>query len=63
MVDIAPGSPAANFGLMPRDIVREVNGETISSAEQLQQVASQNTRWWRFTIERDGQILRQMLRY
>ena len=63
VVDIAPGSPAANFGLMPRDIVREVNGETISSAEQLQQVASQNTRWWRFTIERDGQILRQMLRY
>jgi S1-C subfamily serine protease len=63
VVDIAPGSPAASFGLMPRDIVREVNGETITSAEQLRQVASQNTRWWRFTIERNGQILRQMLRY
>lgn len=63
VVDIAPGSPAANFGLMPRDIVREVNGETITSAEQLRKVASENTRWWRFTIERDGQILRQMLRY
>jgi len=63
VVDIIPGSPAASFGLMPRDIVREVNGETITSAEQLQKVAGENTRWWRFTIERDGQILRQMLRY
>jgi S1-C subfamily serine protease len=63
VVDIAPGSPAASFGLLPRDIVREVNGEAITSAEQLQKVAGENTRWWRFTIERDGQILRQMLRY
>jgi Do/DeqQ family serine protease len=63
VVDIAKGSPAAGFGLLPRDIVRELNGETVTSAEQLSKLAAQNTRWWRFTIERDGQILRQMLRY
>jgi len=63
VLDVAPNSPAAGFGFLPRDIVREVNGEEITSAEKLKQVAAGNTRWWRFTIERDGQILRQMLRY
>ncbi len=63
VVDIDRNSPAAGFGLRPRDIVREVNGEVISSPEQLAEVAAQDTRWWRFTVERDGQLLRQMLRY
>ena len=36
MVDIAPTSPAAGFGFQPRDIVREVNGEEITTAEKLQ---------------------------
>jgi hypothetical protein len=43
--------------------VREVNGEAITSAEKLKEVASQHTRLWRFTIERDGQTMRQILRY
>ena len=63
IVDVARGSPAGGFGLRPRDIVREVNGEEITSAEVLRQVAGMETRWWRFTVERDGQLLRQMLRY
>jgi S1-C subfamily serine protease len=63
MVDIARGSPAASFGFRPRDVVREVNGEAIESPDRLQQVAMTQSRWWRFTIERDGQVLRQMLRY
>jgi Do/DeqQ family serine protease len=63
IIDIAPDSPAAGFGLKARDIVREVNGETIDTPDKLRQVAEQDARWWRFTIERDGQLLRQMLRY
>ena len=63
VIDVAPNSPAAEFGLQPRDIVREVNGQEIGSAEQLKKVAAQQTRWWRFAIERDGQLMRQMLRY
>ena len=57
------GKPLAGFGLKPRDIVREINGETIDTPEKLRQAAEQDARWWRFTIERDGQLLRQMLRY
>ncbi len=63
MVDIAANSPAAGLGFQPRDIVREVNGETIDTAEKLQQLSEQSTRWWKFTVERDGKLLRQVLRY
>jgi Do/DeqQ family serine protease len=63
MVDIEPNSPAAGFGFQPKDIVREVNGEEIDSPEKLKEVAETNSRWWRFTVERDGRLIRQMLRY
>ncbi len=63
IVDIDRGSPAAGLGLRPRDIVREVNGAQITTAKQLAEIAAQKTRWWRFTVERDGQILKQMLRF
>ncbi|THF58297.1 DegQ family serine endoprotease [Ollibium composti] len=63
VVDVDPNSPAADFGFQPGDIVREVNGATIDSAQKLEQAVAQNTRWWRFTVERNGQLLRQVLRY
>jgi len=63
MVSIAPNSPAAGFGFQPKDIVREVNGEEIDTPEKLKQVAEASSRWWRFTVERDGRLIRQMLRY
>jgi S1-C subfamily serine protease len=63
MIEIASDSPAADFGFQPRDIVREVNGEAIDTPEKLKQVAEQPSRWWRFTVERDGRLLRQVLRY
>ncbi|RWK54401.1 DegQ family serine endoprotease [Mesorhizobium sp.] len=63
VIDINRGSPAAGFGFQPGDIVREVNGLTIDTAATLEQAAMEETRWWRFTVERGGQILRQVLRY
>ncbi|MDQ6434906.1 Do family serine endopeptidase [Mesorhizobium sp. LHD-90] len=63
VTDINRNSPAAGFGFRPGDIVREVNGEKITSAAQLEEIAGQDTRWWRFTVERDGKLMRQMLRY
>jgi Do/DeqQ family serine protease len=63
IVDTDPDSPAAGFGFQPRDIIREVNGEEIDSPEKLKEVAEQPSRWWRFTVERDGRLIRQMLRY
>ena len=63
VVDVDQNSPAASFGFQPGDIVREVNGREVDSARTLEEASLSNTRWWRFTVERDGQILRQVLRY
>ncbi len=63
VVDINRDSPAADFGFQPGDIVREVNGTTVDTAATLAQLSQQDTRWWRFTVERGGQTLRQVLRY
>ncbi|PHP65018.1 serine protease [Zhengella mangrovi] len=63
IIDLARNSPAARFGFRPGDIVVDVNGEVIESASQLNGIAMERSRWWRFAIDRDGQILRQVLRY
>ncbi|RFC64913.1 MULTISPECIES: DegQ family serine endoprotease [Mesorhizobium] len=63
VVDLDRNSPAASVGIRPGDIVREVNGTAIEAPTDLTQATSEKTRWWRFTIERGGRILRQTLRY
>jgi Do/DeqQ family serine protease len=63
IVGLEPRSPAAQFGLAPGDIVRSVNGDEIVDVAGLQKATAQQTRWWRFSIERDGGIINQMLRY
>ncbi|WP_235679303.1 DegQ family serine endoprotease [Aquibium microcysteis] len=63
MVEVPRNSPAAGFGFRPGDIVREVNGTAIDRPETLQKAAAERTRWWRFTVDRNGNVMRQMLRY
>ncbi len=63
VVEVARNSPAANVGLRPRDIVRQINGREIDSTESLRTASGEDTRWWRFTIERDGRLIRQMIRF
>nr|WP_244444575.1 DegQ family serine endoprotease [Nitratireductor basaltis] len=57
------GTPAARVGLRIGDIVREVNGEAIETASDLAEITSSGARWWQFTIERDGRLMRQVIRY
>jgi Do/DeqQ family serine protease len=63
VVEVARNSPAAELGLRPRDIVREVNGYRIDSAEALRQAAALQTRQWVFAVERDGRLIRQRMIY
>ncbi len=63
VIDVDRASPAARFGFRPRDIVLEVNGVQIDTPEKLREVAGSESRWWRFTVERDGQLMNQVLRY
>lgn len=63
ITDVARNSPAARVGLRSGDIVRELNGEPIKTADQFKKLAEQDTRLWRFAINRDGRILTQILRF
>lgn len=63
VLEIARRSPAARMGLKPGDLVREVNGVEITTSETLDRVVSERSRWWRFTIERDGRTINQVLRF
>ncbi|EKF18412.1 DegQ family serine endoprotease [Nitratireductor pacificus] len=63
LLDVDRRSPAASVGLRPGDVIREVNGLEIDRADTLLAVAREETRRWRFAIERDGRILQQTLRF
>ena len=63
VTEIARNSPAARMGLKTGDIVRELNGEPIKTAAQFKSLAEEDTRLWRFAINRDGRILTQILRF
>ncbi len=63
VLEIQRRSPAARVGFKPGDLIREVNGEEIRTSDTLSRVVSERARWWRFTIERDGRLINQVLRY
>ncbi len=62
VLGILRGSPASRFGLRARDIVREINDEKIQSSQQFQDIAAERTRYWEYTIERKGRLIRQVVR-
>ncbi len=63
IVDVARGSPAARFGFRPGDIVLALGREEIRDAEQFQALTQEDGNWWRFTIDRGGRIINQVLRF
>jgi Do/DeqQ family serine protease len=62
VLGIRRGSPAARFGLRARDIVREINGEKVASSRQLAEIARERGRYWRYTLERGGRLIKQVIR-
>jgi Do/DeqQ family serine protease len=63
IIDIARGSPAENTGFQPGDRIVALNGNEMATAEDVIRATSEETRWWRFTINRNGAIIKQMLRF
>ncbi|MGN6551583.1 MAG: DegQ family serine endoprotease [Pararhizobium sp.] len=62
VTSIQDGSPALQVGLQPQDIIVSVNGNKIGSVKDLEQAVGRDSGMWRFDIDRDGQIIRQILR-
>jgi Do/DeqQ family serine protease len=61
IVDISDGSVAANLGFKPGDVILSVNGQRISSTQDLERVIKNPKRLWRVTIERGGQQISVVL--
>jgi S1-C subfamily serine protease len=55
MVTKVAGGPAAQVGLRPGDIVRNVNGRRIDSVRDLVAAVGARSQAWQVTIERGGQ--------
>jgi S1-C subfamily serine protease len=57
VVQVAPNSPAAAAGLRRADAIVEINGQAVTTAEQLQKVveSSQINQTLRFKVQRGGQ--------
>ncbi len=58
VAEVAPDSPAAQFGLQKGDVVLGVNGVVIHETRDLVEATAQRTRAWDLTISRGGQIIR-----
>jgi len=62
VIGIDQRSPAARVGIRPGDVIVEVNRETIANTEALDRLARSDTRSWRITINRNGQLVRMAFR-
>jgi Do/DeqQ family serine protease len=62
VLSIRRGSTANRLGLRPRDIVRQVNGKKVKSARQLAELTSTRARVWKYTLDRGGRMIRQVVR-
>jgi Do/DeqQ family serine protease len=59
---IKRGSPAMNVGIRPGDLVMELNGEEISSVDQVMTIIESDPSFWSYKINRGGRILKQYFR-
>lgn len=55
-------SPADQLGLQPGDIVRGVNGHKITDTSVLDAAVRASPLYWRLAVERNGQIIQQIIR-
>lgn len=63
VVDIERGSQAARTGVRPGDLIVAINGLELNDLADAREALARGERSWRFTINRNGRLLRQFLRY
>ena len=61
VVSVDPASPAARFGIRPGDVIQEIQGEEVETAQQLEALTRQRSRLWRVTINRNGRLARLVI--
>lgn len=58
VLSVEPGSPAARYRFRPGDLILELNGREVKSADQLARRARRVGSVWRFKLDRDGRVIR-----
>jgi Do/DeqQ family serine protease len=53
-------APAGRLGFQPKDVIVEINNQSIEDSASLAEIVKQSRRLWRITIERDGQRITSM---
>ncbi len=61
IVKVQPGSLAARRGFRPKDVLVQVNGQTLDSVEELRSVLAGGQGAWQIVGVRDGTVFRIML--
>ncbi len=56
IVDVKPQSPAERVGFHKGDVVVSAQGENVTSAKQLAQLVEAQSRLWRISFLRDGEV-------
>jgi S1-C subfamily serine protease len=51
-----------NVGIRPGDLIMELNGQEISSVDQVMTIVQSDPNFWSYKINRGGRILRQYFR-
>lgn len=54
VLGVVRNSPAAANGMRPGDIIREINGDEVSTAAEVAEQVRQRRRDWQFVVERGG---------
>jgi Do/DeqQ family serine protease len=62
VIKIARNSPALRVGLRPGDVILDLNGEQLTQASQMAALVKAQPLFWKFKINRGGQIIRQFFR-
>jgi serine protease Do len=57
VADVAPGSPAEQVGIKPRDVILSVNGEGIGTTKEVVHAVQDSAGKWRVTVRRRDRLL------
>lgn len=63
VMDVEQGSPAMRAGVRRGDVVVAINGEQVDDVADVVALAGEPRRSWRYTLNRYGRVINQLIRY